>query len=548
MKKNIIKSVCAISLGAVALWSVGTTPSRADAPEASQMPSATASIETAMPETGSVETGTVESPNPSGSPLPSATPIVNSFKDKIPDDGFRKVVNSLVFDDKLKDDTILTETMEAEIGTYKEDLDISSKEIVNLKGIEYFTGISSLDCSHNHIELLDVSKLNKLKTLKASYNDLAEMDIAKESALEILDCSNNMLKTLDLSNASKLKELYCDNNNITTLSITHLVDLQKLHCNDNNIQGLSVDSFTKLEELYCDDNAILSLDVSKLKKLKVLENRKASIGLKLQVVGTDCGVVLPAGASKPTNISDGGTCVETNGTYAITWDKATGVPNQFTYAYVITGSKQSTTVTVNVDRTEYFANIITPSATTGLTAKSKAYNKVTLTWKGVDGASGYRVYRSVSKNSGFTKVKEIKSSDTVTYTNGGLSCGTPYYYKVRAFRLVDGNYYYGGYSSVVEGKSAPAAPSSFAATKYSTTKVKISWNKVAGASGYRIYRSKSSTTGFSKIKTITSGTKLSFTKKTARKTKYYYKARAYTTVNGKKIWGAYSKVKSKKLG
>ena len=78
-----------------------------------------------------------------------------------------------------------------------------------------------------------------------------------------------------------------------------------------------------------------------------------------------------------------------------------------------------------------------------LTVDSSGYNKVKLTWSGVDGATGYRIYRSTSKTSGFTKIKSITTNSKVTYTNSGISCGTQYYYKVRAYRLIDGNYYFG---------------------------------------------------------------------------------------------------------
>ena len=153
----------------------------------------------------------------------------------------------------------------------------------------------------------------------------------------------------------------------------------------------------------------------------------------MQAVGTDCGVILPAGAVKPENISNSGVYKETE--RAITWDKITGVPASFTYTYVIPNTKHTVTVTVNVDKTDFAEKAVTLGKVDTLTIKSSGYNKVKLTWSGVDGATGYRIYRSTNKTSGFTKIKSITSNSKVTYTNSGISCGTTYYYKVRAYRV-----------------------------------------------------------------------------------------------------------------
>lgn len=473
------------------------------------------------------------------------TPAVVTFKEAVPDENFRKFINEKFFQKDLKDDSTFTKVMQETLAEYKEELDVSSLGIVNLKGVEYFTGITELDCSHNNLQLLDISTMKQLKNLDVSYNNLLDITLPKDSALEVLDCSNNNLAMLNLAGFEKVEDLDCSNNKIALLNVAGLYKLKFLDCSDNVLAVLSVDGLTALEELYCDGNALVSLNVSALKNLKVVENRKSVLNLKVQAVGTDCGVVLPAGAVKPENISNSGTYKEAE--RAIVWDKITEVPASFTYTYAIPDVSQMVTVTVYVDKTDFAEKAITLGKVDSLTVTSSAYNKVKLTWSGVDGATGYRVYRSTSKTSGFTKIKTITSNSKVTYTNSGISCGTTYYYKVRAYRLIDGNYYFGSYSAVVSGKSVPAAPGALTVAKASKKKVKLSWNKVTGASGYRVYRSKSKTSGFSKIKTLTSGGKLTYTKTTTRNVKYYYKVRAYTTVNGKKVWGNYSAVKAKTL-
>lgn len=485
------------------------------------------------PVTAVTETGSIT--------IPAGTTV----KTAIPDENFRKYVNDTIFAGQLKDEQSFTTAMLKEIGKYTGTLDISGKGIVNIKGIEYFTGITELNASHNNLQLVDVSTLDNLKKIDVSYNDLTQFTVGKDNVLVDIDCSNNNLTILNLAGFTTVETVDCSNNKLTMLNVAGLYKLTSLDCSDNDLTALSVDGLVALERLYCDGNALLSLDVSSLKNLKVLENRKSEITLKVQAVGTDCGVVLPTGAAAPANISNSGAYNATE--RAIVWDKITGVPASFTYTYAIPGTIQNVTVTVNVDKTDYVEKAVTVGKVDTLTVASSAYNKVKLTWSNVDGATGYRVYRSTSKTSGFTKVKSITSNSKITYTNSGLSCGTTYYYKVRAYRLIDGNYYFGEYSSVISGKPVPAAPGSVAVAKASRTKVKLSWNKVTGASGYRIYRSKSKTSGFSSFKTIKSGSTITLTKATTRNVKYYYKIRAYKTVNGKKVWGTYSAVKAKTL-
>ncbi|CDD35234.1 fibronectin type III domain protein [Roseburia sp. CAG:309] len=543
--RKFFKKMCIGACGLMFVPILAMVPVNAENAPAAQVP---------MAATGSIEGTPAPSVSPSASPAatatasaaPTATPVVAAFKTLIPDDNFRKAVNELIFGGAVKDNENLTAEMQAKIAEYTGKLDISGKEITNLLGIQYFTGITELDCSHNNIALLDLSKLPNLTNVKADYNDLADVTLAKDGKPETLNLANNNLATLNLAGYTTVKSLDVSNNKLTTLNLAGLYQLTTLDCSDNALSSFGVEGLVGLETLISDGNAVLAMNVSSLKNLKVLENRKSEITLKLQKVSTsDAGVVLPVGASKPIAISDKGTYKQAE--RAIIWNKATDVPSSFTYTYQITGSKQVVTVTVNVDKTEMVSNVLSLDKVTTLTTKSKAYNKVTLTWSGVDGATGYRVYRSTSKTSGFKKIKSITSSSKVTYTNSNISCGTTYYYKVRAYRLVDGNYYFGAYSPVVSAKAKPATPASFKAGKSTRTKVKVSWKAVTGASGYRIYRSTSRTGGFSRIKTVKSGASTSYVKKTKRNKTYYYKMRAYTTVNGKKVWGAYTTVKAYKL-
>ena len=92
----------------------------------------------------------------------------------------------------------------------------------------------------------------------------------------------------------------------------------------------------------------------------------------------------------------------------------------------------------------------------------------------------------------------------------------------------------------------PAKPT-LTIKKPSSTSIKNSWKKIAGASGYTVYIATDKST-YKKVKTITKGSTISYTKTKLKKGHTYkFKIRAYKTVNGKKVYSNYSSVKSKKL-
>lgn len=95
---------------------------------------------------------------------------------------------------------------------------------------------------------------------------------------------------------------------------------------------------------------------------------------------------------------------------------------------------------------------VTPvPAKTSVKAKNLKGKKAQVSWKKVDGASGYTVYRAAGKGS-YKAVKTVKSGKTVKFTNKSLKKGTTYKYKVKAYRTVKGKKIYGSYSSAASVK------------------------------------------------------------------------------------------------
>lgn len=176
--------------------------------------------------------------------------------------------------------------------------------------------------------------------------------------------------------------------------------------------------------------------------------------------------------------------------------------------------------------------------------RSRKTNALTLAWNKPAGATGYQLQRKSGHS-----YKALATVKGTSYTHKSLSAGAGYTYRVRAYRTVGGKNYYSGWAYMT-AYTKPATPNltGLRATK-SGHKIKATWKKVGGsASGYQIYWAKDK--NFKKVvsKTNVSGQKkTSYTGKNFTKGKrYYVKVRAYKTVNGNKIYGAWSNVRNVK--
>lgn len=182
-------------------------------------------------------------------------------------------------------------------------------------------------------------------------------------------------------------------------------------------------------------------------------------------------------------------------------------------------------------------------AAPALKATASTYNSAKLSWNRVTGANGYMISRATEKTGTYKVLKTIAGDSTVSYIDKSLSTGTVYYYNIKAYRTKGDSQDYSPFSAAVSAKPVLKA-TTLNAKKAGSRKIKITWKKVAGASGYVITRATSKTGKYKKIKTITKGSTLTYTntKLKARKT-YYYKIKPYRKVNGVKVYGPLSKVK-----
>lgn len=88
-----------------------------------------------------------------------------------------------------------------------------------------------------------------------------------------------------------------------------------------------------------------------------------------------------------------------------------------------------------------------PKATTIKSLKKSGKKAVKITYKKVSGVSGYQIYMSTKKKSGYKKIATLSSKKS-SYTKGKLKKGKKYYFKVRTMKKVYGKYRYSSFSKV----------------------------------------------------------------------------------------------------
>ena len=125
-------------------------------------------------------------------------------------------------------------------------------------------------------------------------------------------------------------------------------------------------------------------------------------------------------------------------------------------------------------------------------------------------------------------------------TKKNLTDGVRYRFRVTPYVVLNGKIYTGAsakspYVYTLKSTKKPVV------SKVSSSYVKVSWSKVYGISGYKVYRSKYSSKNFKLVKTVTSN--YTYAKiKTYKNVRYYYKVRPYKKVGTKYVYGPLSTV------
>lgn len=221
-----------------------------------------------------------------------ADPVGSEFVEinntNFPDPVFQQYVN-----DKI--DTVDTTSGKKDGKLSKAERDavtkisITNTNCTDLTGIAYFANLTELNCYHNQLTTLDVSKNAKLRILK---------------------CYNNGMEKLNLGDITHLTLLNCDDNNLTELDVSKNPDLEDLECRENKLRRVVIGKKYRLTMLYLMDNQLTSLDLNGKWEIWNFDYAVQSYAIDVKEDGTFDLTSLPEGfdASKTTDW-EGGTRV-----------------------------------------------------------------------------------------------------------------------------------------------------------------------------------------------------------------------------------------------
>lgn len=168
------------------------------------------------------------------------------------------------------------------------------------------------------------------------------------------------------------------------------------------------------------------------------------------------------------------------------------------------------------------------------------YTTVALKWS-KKSVSGYRIYRKTDSGK-YKAIKTINKNSTVTYEDTGVLPGHTYSYRIKTYKTVNGKKYYSGYSKT---KTVTIQMQTARLKKAVTQKrsVALTWKSDTKASGYYIYRASSKKGKYTRVATIRSKKKTSWTDSSVKKGEtYYYKMRSYVKSKTGKASSKYSRI------
>ena len=153
---------------------------------------------------------------------------------------------------------------------------------------------------------------------------------------------------------------------------------------------------------------------------------------------------------------------------------------------------------------------------------SNSSNGIKVNWSKIKGAKGYVVYRKLSSDSKWTKLKKINGNTKVSFADESVLSGKTYQYMVKAYNGKK-------YSSYKTSSSLLYLEMPLPSVSNKSQGVFVKWSKISGAKGYIVYRKAKGDSSWTKIATLSSSSVKSFIDTNVKINTYYkYTVKAYS--------------------
>ena len=447
-------------------------------------------------------------------------------------------------------------------------MDISGLGILDLKGIEVFTGLKSLDCSGNSLIELDLSALPALEEFRCEGNRrVVEADGDNRFTLPfVLADSAARIRNLHgaswedgseggclVASAQEVSYTY-DTGSAFELSVT--VSLEQF------LRDISSASVGKIANVIYSGKAIkpaiaLTCQGEKLSPAAYSISYKNNVNAgtaqitvtgKAPFKGTKqvSFRILPKSIKKLScskiskktytgkkiepsiQLKDGSKKLKKNRDYTVTYknNRQTGRATA-----KITGKGNYKGA---IQRTFQ----ILPRKVSAFKAGKRADVSITLKWKKSASISGYQVFQYQPKSKKYKKIKTLKAKSSSLAVKKLSPC-TTYRFKIRAYKKSGKSTFYGAYSKVLKVQTKVAAPK-MSAVSERKSQVRVSWTKVKKATGLELSYRKGNES-FQKLSSVSKNeTNTTYIFNCQEGAAYTFRMRAYRESGGKKDYGPYS--------
>lgn len=134
--------------------------------------------------------------------------------------------------------------------------------INTLEGLEYLTGLQSLDLSGNEFTAIELSPFTNLKTLTLTGISLSTLDLQSNAKLENVIVSGTSLQSINTQGLTQLTDLYIEDTSINALNLSDNSSLETLTIIQSPLLALDLKNNVNLKELQVEYTGITSLDLS----------------------------------------------------------------------------------------------------------------------------------------------------------------------------------------------------------------------------------------------------------------------------------------------